>query len=183
MTGTEPARVPISRSVREVGLINWVVCRVGARGIRAPQFHLFNALGNGRSLLWAYLPFGAALLYGGKLSKRDTELVILRVGHLRESEYELQQHRRLARSRGLDAAMQARIFEGPDADGLTDRQQALLAATDEFILQRTVSDETWTALSRHLDNRQLIEFCYLAGNYDMLAATLNTLRVPMDFPD
>ena len=79
--------------------------------------------------------------------------------------------------------MQARIFEGPDADGLTDRQRALLAATDEFILQRNVSDETWVALSRHLTQRQLVEFCYLAGHYDMVAATLNTLRVPLDFPD
>ena len=44
--------------------------------------------------------------------------MILRVGHLRNCEYELQQHRRLARSRGVDADMQAKIFEGPDADGL-----------------------------------------------------------------
>ncbi len=183
MSDVEPARLPVSRSVSDIGLINWVICRAGARGIRAPQFHLFNALGNGGSLLWTYLPFAGSLLYWGKLPKRDTELVILRVGHLRDSEYELQQHRRLARSRGVDNALQARIFEGPDADGLTDRQRALLAATDEFILQRNVSDETWVALSRHLTQRQLVEFCYLAGHYDMVAATLNTLRVPLDFPD
>ena len=94
MSDVEPARLPVSRSVSDIGLINWVICRAGARGIRAPQFHLFNALGNGGSLLWTYLPFAGSLLYWGKLPKRDTELVILRVGHLRDSEYELQQHRR-----------------------------------------------------------------------------------------
>ena len=41
--------------------------------------------------------------------------MILRVGHLRNCEYELQQHRRLARTRGMDAETQAKIFEGPDA--------------------------------------------------------------------
>ena len=63
-------------------------------------------------------------------------MVILRVGHLRDCEYELQQHRRLARSRGVDAETQAEIFEGPDAEGLTDRQRVLLTATDEFVITR-----------------------------------------------
>ncbi len=183
MSSAEPARVPVTRGVRDVGLINAVICAVGARGIRAPEFHLFNALARSRSTMWTYLPFAGSLLYWGRLPKRDTELVILRVGHLRRSEYELQQHRRLARSRGLDNQTQARIFEGPDAEGLTDRQRALIRATDEFILDRTVSDETWSQLSEHLNNHQLIEFCFLAGHYDMVAATLNTLRVPLDFPD
>lgn len=183
MTGNEPARIPVSRSVGDVGLINSVICRIGAKGIRAPQFHLFNALSQGKSLMWTYLPFAGSLLYWGKLPKRDTELVILRVGHLRQSEYELQQHRRLARTRGLDDATQERIFAGPDAEGLTDRQRALIRATDEFILDRTVSDDTWSRLAQHLSTRQLIEFCYLAGHYDMVAAMLNAMRVPMDFPD
>ena len=183
MSATEPARVPVTRGVRDVGLLNALICRVGARGIRAPEFHLFNALAQSRSTMWTYLPFAGSLLYWGRLPKRDTELVILRVGTLRGSEYELQQHRRLARSRGVDNALQARIFEGPDADGLTERQRALIKATDEFILDRTVSDETWSQLAQHLSERQLIEFCFLAGHYDMVAATLNTLKVPLDFPD
>ena len=183
MTGTEPARLPVSRGVRDVGLINAVICRVGARKIRAPQFHLFNVLSQGRSLFWTYLPFAGSVLYWGRLPKRDTELVILRVGQLRKSEYELQQHRRLARSRGLDDAAQARIFEGPTAEGLTDRQRALLSATDEFVLDRRVSTPTWSRLSEHLSTRQLLEFCYLAGHYDMVAAMIDTLQVPLDFPD
>ena len=44
MSATEPARVPVTRGVRDVGLLNALICRVGARGIRAPEFHLFNAL-------------------------------------------------------------------------------------------------------------------------------------------
>ena len=73
--------------------------------------------------------------------------MILRVGHLRDCEYELQQHRRLARTRGVDAELQAKIFEGPDAEGLTDRQRALITATDEFVITRAMSPETWAALA------------------------------------
>lgn len=62
------------------------------------------------------------------------------------------------------------------------RQQALLAATDEFVNDRTVTDATWRELATHLDRRQLIEFCLLASQYDGLAATMATLEIPLDNP-
>jgi len=34
-----------------------------------------------------------------------------------------------------------------------------------------------------LSRAELIEFCTLAGQYDALAATMATLRIPLDFPD
>ena len=79
--------------------------------------------------------------------------------------------------------MQARIFEGPDAEGLTERQRVLITATDEFVITRSMSSETWAELSSILSRPQLIEFCTLAGQYDALAATMATLRIPLDFPD
>jgi 4-carboxymuconolactone decarboxylase len=117
------------------------------------------------------------------LPRVDTELVILRVAHLRDSEYELQHHHKMGRRRGLDDQTQAMIFAWPNpAGGLTDRQQALLRATDEFINNRSISPEVWQQLSSHLDRRQLIEFCMLAGQYDGLAATMSALEIPLDNP-
>jgi alkylhydroperoxidase family enzyme len=168
---------------RELGLINWAIARLGARAIRAPHMHLFEVLGQHKLLFLSFLPYSHVLLNWGKLAKRDKELVILRVGHLRSSEYELQQHRRLARTRGLDSALQDKIFAGPTAQGLTDRQRALVTAVDEFILNRDLSDDTFAELATHLTREQVIEFCALAGHYDSIAAILATLRVPMDFPD
>ena len=179
---TEVARIaPGGR--QELGVINYVISRIAAPQVRAPHMHLFEVLGQHKTLFWTFLPYGDVLLNHGKLPKTDKELVILRVGHLRKSEYELQQHRRLARSRGVDDALQAKIFEGPDAEGLTSRQRALLRAADEFTVDRNLSDETYTALASHLDRAQIIEFCALAGHYDTIAGILATLRVPMDFPD
>jgi AhpD family alkylhydroperoxidase len=145
--------------------------------------NLFTTLGIHKPLLMAWLPYSGYLLFAGKLSREDAELVILRVGHLRNCEYELQQHRRLARSRGVGADLQARIFEGPDAEGLTDRQRALITATDEFVVTRGVSPETWSKLASYLTKPQLIEFCMLAGQYDGLAATMSTLHIPLDYAD
>ena len=176
------ARIPPGGR-RELGLVNWIISRIAARSVRAPHMHLFETLGQHKLLFLTFLPYAGQLLNHGKLAKTETELVILRVGHLRGSEYELQQHRRLARSRGVDAALQEKIFAGPQAEGLTDRQRALLQAVDEFIIDRDLSDETYATLSAHLSRQQIIEFCALAGHYDTIAGILATLRVPMDFPD
>jgi AhpD family alkylhydroperoxidase len=178
-----PARIPSSGSLRELGPFGWVFCKLAARRQRISRVNLFTTLGIHRQLLLAWLPFSGYLLYAGKLSRGDAELVILRVGHLRDCEYELQQHRRLARTRGVDAELQAKIFEGPDAEGLTERQRILITATDEFVITRSMSPETWSALSSIYSRAQLIEFCTLAGQYDALAATMATLKIPLDYPD
>lgn len=168
---------------QELGLLNWVISKVAAKAIRAPEMHLFTTLGRHRLLFLSFLPYSGVLLNWGKLPKADKELVILRVGHLRGSEYELQQHRRLARSRGVDTALQDKIFTGPTAAGLTTRQCVLLVAVDEFVADRDLSDDTFAALADHLTKEQIIEFCALTGHYDAIAAIAATLRVPMDFPE
>ena len=142
--------------------------------------HLFTVLGQHKLLFACWLPFSGALLFG-RLGA-DTELVILRVAHLRGCAYELQQHRRIAKRRGIDVELQEKIFLGPTADGLTARQRTLLSATDEFVMSRTLSSETWTSLSGYLGRVELIEFCTLAGQYDALAATMAALKMPLDFP-
>jgi AhpD family alkylhydroperoxidase len=185
--GGELARIPSGR-LRQLGPINWVLAKAGARTVRAPEMHLFTTLGYRQSLFWAWLLYGARLLRG-RLPRVDTELVILRVAHLRSCEYELQHHRRMARREGLDANMQATIFAWPDVpetDGprtiLSARQKALLQATDELIRDRSIAADTWQQLATHLNRGKLIEFCMLATHYDGLAATIAALDIPLDNP-
>jgi AhpD family alkylhydroperoxidase len=178
-------RIP-SGGFRQLGPINWVIARVSARVVRAPQMHLFTTLGQHRLLFLVWAIYGTRLMRG-RLRASDSELVILRVAHLRGCEYELQHHRPMARRAGLDADAQAAIFAWPERldrveARLTVRQQALLAATDEFVEQRTVTDAIWRQLAAHLDRRQLIEFCLLASQYDGLAATMSALEIPLDKP-
>jgi alkylhydroperoxidase family enzyme len=174
-------RIPSGR-FRDLGLINWILAKSAARTVGAPQMHLFATLGQHKRLFLSMMPY-SALLLRGRLPRVDTELVILRVAHLRDSEYELQHHHKMGRRRGLDDQTQAMIFAWPNpAGGLTVRQRTLLSATDEFINNRSISPEVWQQLSSHLDRRQLIEFCMLAGQYDGLAATMSALEIPLDNP-
>lgn len=182
------ARIPPGR-FRQLGPINWVVAKVAARAVGAPEMHLFTTLGYRQYLFWTFAIYTGRLLRG-RLPVADTELVILRVAHLRGCEYELQHHRRMARRRGLDTNTQATIFawpEVPEGDGprkvLSARQQALLQATDELIKDRTITTDAWERLATHLRQRQLVEFCLLATQYDGIAATITALSIPLDNPD
>jgi AhpD family alkylhydroperoxidase len=183
--GAQVGRIPPS-GFRQLGPINWVIAKLAARQVRAPEMHLFTTLGQRQLLFWAWAVYGTRLL-SGRLPRVDTELVILRVAHLRTCEYELQHHRRMARAAGLDAGMQEAIFAWPEVmeDGgakLSARQQALLQATDEFVRDRTVTAATWQQLGGHLNRAKLVEFCLLASHYDGLAATISALDIPLDNP-
>jgi AhpD family alkylhydroperoxidase len=178
-------RIPSGR-FRELGPVNWVMAKLAARRMRVPEMHLFTTLGQRQALFWTWSMYSGRLLRG-RLPAIDTELVILRVAHVRGCEYELQHHRGMARNQGLDTDMQTAIFAWPDvpagaANKFSARQRALLTATDEFVKDRTVTDGTWRQLAAHLDRRQLIEFCLLASQYDGLAATMSALAIPLDRP-
>ena len=108
-------RIPAG-GFRELGPINWVLAKSAARTVRAPKMHLFATLGQHKRLFLSMMPYSAVLLRG-RLPLVDTELVILRVAHLRDSEYELQHHRWMGRRRGLDDPTQELIFAWPNATG------------------------------------------------------------------
>ncbi len=69
----------------------------------------------------------------GKLSRRDTELVILRVAWQCSSTYEWHQHVLIALRVGLTPDENAAVADGPAASGVTERQRTLLAACDELL--------------------------------------------------
>ena len=71
----------------------------GSAGTSPPN--LFLTLGRHRKLFRGWLRFAGRLMPGGKLPRRETELVILRVAHLRSCQYEFDHHVHLGRRAGL----------------------------------------------------------------------------------
>ena len=172
---TAPRVTPGSR--QDVGLFTWGLSHVAGRTARTGPLNLFMTLGRHRKLFRGWLRFAGRLMPGGRLPRRESELVILRVAHLRSCDYELGHHERLGRRAGLDKAEIARVAEGSQADGWSPRERALLAAVEMLHRDRDLDDETWSALRRHLDERDVIELCMLAGHYEMLATTITALRI------
>lgn len=165
---------------RELGVVVWVLTRVAGRATGTGPPNLFTTLGRHRPLLRGWLSFARRLMPGGKLSRRETELVILRVAHLRECTYEHEHHVRLGRRAGLTDDDFRRLGEGPEAGGWSVRERTLLAAVDELHSAQDISDATWGALRGLYDDRRLIELVMLVGHYEMLATVIGTLRIRAD---
>ncbi len=182
---TEPEapapRIPPG-SARELGRVNALLARALGAAIGSAPPHIFTTLGRHRSLFRRWLIFAGALMPGGKLPRAASELVILRVAHNTGSDYERTQHERLALSAGLSAEEIRRVGDGSGWEGFSDFQRLLLDATDELHGQGVLGDELWDQLRPRLSDAQLIELCMLVGHYEMLAMTLNSLRVQPDAP-
>lgn len=179
--GAPGARIaPGTRS--EIGTTGWAFARVAGLVAGTGPPNVFLTLGRHRRLFRGWLRFAGRLMPGGLLPRRETELVILRVAHLAGSVYEIAHHERLGRRAGLGTDDLERVRLGPDEAGWSPRERVLLATADALHERRDLDDAEWTALRAHLDEREAIELCLLAGHYEMLATVLTTLRVELDVP-
>jgi AhpD family alkylhydroperoxidase len=176
----EPRIAPGDRG--EIGWVNHGIARAIGLATGGPPPRVMTTLARHRSLFRRWLRFAGGLMPGGILPRAETELVILRVAHLTGSEYERRHHERLGRASGLTAEEIERVREGPDAAGWSTRQRLVLRATGELLSERMIADELWNELAAEFAERELIELCLLVGHYDMLAMTLNSLRVQPDPP-
>jgi alkylhydroperoxidase family enzyme len=178
MNAAAPRVTPGGRA--ELGLVNAAIARVAGAASGGPPPHIFTTLGRHRGLFRRWLLFAGALMPGGRLPRPDSELVILRVAHNCASDYEWSHHERLGRAAGLTAEEIARVRDGADAPGWTPRQAMLLRVADELHADRAVSDATWALVSGELSDVDALELRLLVGHYEMLAMTLNGLRVQPD---
>ncbi|RDI52128.1 carboxymuconolactone decarboxylase family protein [Nocardia mexicana] len=178
MVSTKP-RIEPGR-LRELGPVNWVVWQVISRAAGTADAHLFSTLGRTGGLFRGWLHYSGRLMPGGKLPRYETELVILRVAHLRQCEYETDHHVRLGKRAGVTREILDRLRTGPDAPGWPAKERALLSAVDQLVRARDIDDITWSALADHYDERRLIEIVLLVNQYEGLASTITTLRVQTD---
>jgi len=173
------ARIEPGR-LRELGPVNWLVWRVLSRAAGTADAQLFSTLGRTKGLFRGWLHFSGKLMPGGRLSRHESELVILRVAHLRACEYETDHHIRLGRRAGVTPEILDRIRTGPADPAWSDRHRALLAAVDQLVTTRDIDDANWSALAAHYDERRLIEIVLLINQYEGLAATITALRIRRD---
>lgn len=174
----QPARLSPG-GVREVGPVIWAFSRLAGRVSGTEPPAVFLTLGRNRRLFWGWLHFAGRLMPGGRLPRRETELVILRVAAAAGSTYEWTQHEGLGRKAGLGTS-EVEAIAGRGEHPWSERDAMLLAATDELLHDADLSDATWLLVREHLDERTTVELLMLVGHYRMLATALNTLRVRPD---
>ncbi len=116
-----------------------------------------------------------------KLSPGLRELAQTRAGFLRESQFVFSQHCKASRDVGISEAKIAAIPAWANADVFSPAERAVLAYTDELVLQNgRIQDETFARLRRQLGDEEILELSYITALYEMHALLSRALRLEYD---
>jgi alkylhydroperoxidase family enzyme len=142
-----------------------------------------NALGTmlrHPALAKAFLTFNHHISVASSLSKRIRELLILRIGWLRRSEYEFIQHLGLGARAGLSEADLERVQLGPDAPGWDPLDADLVRAVDELDADACITETTYARLAAHFGTQQLLDLVFTVGCYDVLSMAFKSFAVELE---
>src|SRR3984957_15857945 len=132
---------------------------------RRTQSEAFRVVANNPGV--ARVAFGQLmqLLENNRFDTRLRELMIMRIGWVTGSAYEWTNHWRVGTTRGLPPED---ILAGPDlqkSDRLNAADKAILAATDECLAGKSISDAVWAEVAKHVaDPGHQVEFIVAMGN-------------------
>jgi len=126
--------------------------------------------------------FAGGLLDKGPLSLRQREIVIDRTTARLGAEYEWGVHVALFAGKvGFgETEIAATVSGSADAACWSAEEQALLATVDDLVDRRTISAGTWTALSVHFDEAEILETIALVGYYHTISFLCRGLDLPLE---
>jgi len=120
------------------------------------------------------------LLENNKLDIRLRELMIMRIGWVTGSAYEWTNHWRVATTAGIPPEDILAVRDWRNSDRLGPADRAILAATDESLAGKSISDAVWAELAAHVtDPAQQVEFVIAMGNWLMFSMLFRNLRIPL----
>lgn len=149
---------------------------------KLPPLNIFRMLAWSDPALKGLSRMGSGLLYQGKLDPVLRELVIVRVGRLCGSEYEVHQHEHVLRKLGVDDTVIAGLGAISGAtlwDGFPAGTREALSLADAMV----VGDDTSAlvgALRDLLGEEAAVELTVLVGYYWMVSRVLTTLEVEIE---
>ncbi len=142
--------------------------------------NVLGAFARHPALAKAFLTFNNHVATGTNLSARERELLILRIGWLRQSEYEFLQHVILGLRAGLTEEEVARIQDGPDAPGWDENDADLVRVADELYDNACIAADTWARLAQRYDEQQMMDMIFVVGCYEVVAMMMKSLDIPLE---
>lgn len=148
-----------------------------------PPLNVFRMMSGAGASFAPFMQFISAYLNEGALDPELRELVILRVGHLCGSAYEVHQHERVSRTLGMSVPRIQAVKGNLPSDLFSDAENAALLFADEQVAQVKVSDTTFAATHTHLTDPQIVELTLIVGTYLMVCRFLETLEIELEETD
>jgi alkylhydroperoxidase family enzyme len=170
-----PLRVPMVslERARELG-------EVMGMPARRTQSEAFRVMANNPGVAGVAYSQLMQLLENNKFDTRLRELMIMRIGWVTGSAYEWTQHWRVATTAGIPPKDILAVRDWRNSERLTPADKAILAATDECLAGKSLSDAAWAEVAKYVtEPGQQVEFVVAMGNWIMFSLFFRSLRIPL----
>jgi 4-carboxymuconolactone decarboxylase len=145
-----------------------------------PPRNVFRMMAHAPALMPGIMELTGAVLYRAKLDPILRELVILRVGHLCRSTYEVSQHRKIARAIGLSQEKIDGTSRDADPKLYAGSELLVLRMTEQVVRKVKADDDLFAATLAALGNELTMELLIVIGLYVMLAQVLENAEVGLE---
>ncbi len=147
---------------------------------RRTQSEAFRVVANNPGVARVAFSQLLQLLENNRFDTRLRELMIMRIAWVTGSAYEWTQHWRVAATAGIPPEDVLAVRDWRSAPQLTPADRAILAATDECLDGKSISDASWAEVAKHVaDPAQQVEFIIAMGNWLSFSMLFRNLRIPL----
>jgi len=147
---------------------------------RRTQSEAFRVVANNPGVARVAFSQLLQLLENNRFDTRLRELMIMRIAWVTGSAYEWTQHWRVAATAGIPPEDVLAVRDWRSAPQLTPADRAILAATDECLEGKSISDASWAEVAKHVaDPAQQVEFIIAMGNWLSFSMLFRNLRIPL----
>ena len=147
---------------------------------RRTQSEAFRVVANAPGVARVAFSQLLQLLENNAFDTRLRELMIMRIGWVTGSAYEWTQHWRVATTAGIPSEDILAVRDWRASDRLGPADRAILAATDECLAGKSISDAVWADVVKYVpDPGQQVEFVVAIGNWMSFSILFRNLRIPL----
>jgi alkylhydroperoxidase family enzyme len=147
---------------------------------RRTQSEAFRTVANNPGVARVAFSQLMQLLENNKFDTRLRELMIMRIGWVTGSAYEWTQHWRVATTAGIPPEDILAVRDWQKSERLNAADRAILAATDECLAGKSISDAAWAEVVKHVtDPGEQVEFIIAMGNWMSFSLLFRNLRIPL----
>lgn len=152
------------------------------RGGFAAQLNVYKVMAHHPALLAAWASLRQHVVIDSSLTKRQSEIVILRVGHRWQSTYEWGQHVVRGRQAGLTDTDIDRVRRPPSEWPAGTGETLLMQAVDALLDDGRLPAALTTRLEPHIGLTGVFDVMATVGMYTTLAFIVKTFATPLE-PD
>jgi alkylhydroperoxidase family enzyme len=147
---------------------------------RRTQSEAFRTVANNPGVARVAFSQLMQLLENNRFDTRLRELMIMRIGWVTGSAYEWTNHWRVATTAGIPPEDILAVRDWQKSERLTPADKAILAATDESLAGKSISDAAWAEVAKQVtDPGEQVEFIIAMGNWLMFSMLFRNLRIPL----